>query len=163
MRLDTRLGFRLPQQLGEGPGGRPRPRSQAAHTGDSSGLESAGTRTGSERRHDDADALPGSAPGRDQAPQGRGGSRAAAVRGPEAVGDFWGLGAVCGTWGRTGSATYDMRSPGLPRENEKVGRLCKLGVCANRSRESGGPKGEGPPRLSGWSFPDRPSFTDALL
>lgn len=93
-----------------------------------------GVGVGSERRHDDADKLPGavSAAGRDQTPQGRGaevavgGGPAAAARGPEAAGDFWGLGAV---W--RGSRTEKERSMrcegnGFPRGSEKVGGHRKL-------------------------------------
>lgn len=44
---------------------------------------------------------------------------------------------------------------GTPRENEKARRRYKLVTCESRSRESCGPKGAGPPRRSGRSFPDR--------
>lgn len=159
LRLDTRPGFRLPQQLGGGRAPGPRPLTLELVPEP----ESAGSSSRSERRYDDEDALPGSAPGRDQTPQGRGGAGLLQreVRRPRVTSGDSEQSAGHEKERTARLMKCEVNRP--TRENGNVGRHCKLGTCESRSRESGGPKGAGPPWHSGWSFPDSNSFTDALL
>lgn len=106
-RLDTRPGFRLLQLQ---PRGAPWPQVPGCSHGRwfPGGIPRAPAAAGSvamtTRTRSGEGVWP--AVGRYQSPgPWGGGERAAAAPGPEAAGDFWGLGAVCGAWGRTERAT----------------------------------------------------------